>query len=347
MIEIDGSAGGQTLRTACALSAVTKKPCRVFNIRKSRPKPGLMPQHLLGIQALAQLCAGRLEGDFLGSEEIKFYPGEIRAKDLHVKIETAGSITLYLQSLLPAVIFAPNPVKISFKGGGTDVPFSPTMDYFCFTFSKILEKMGPKVEVNILKRGYYPEGGGEVEAKIYPSKLKPINLTDRGNLQKILIISRASEFLKEKMVAERQIAGCLEILRKLNLPIEKTAEYSQSQSQSPGSSICLAAIFENTIIGIDNLGKLGISAEEIGKKAAQMLLEEEKTQACLDEHMSDQILVYMALSRKLGKITASKVTSHCLTNIWTIEKFIPGKFEIKNNLIAWVPAGKYEELLTS
>ena len=101
MIEIDGSigeGGGQILRTACALSTVTKKPCRVFNIRRGRPKPGLMPQHLLGIQALAQLCTGKLEGDYFGSEEIKFYPEEIRARDLRVKIETAGSITLVLQT---------------------------------------------------------------------------------------------------------------------------------------------------------------------------------------------------------------------------------------------------------
>ena len=129
MIELDGATlegGGQILRTAVALAAVTKKPCHVFNIRKNRPKPGLMPQHLLGIQSLAQLCNGKLEGDFLGSEEIKFYPGEIYrgSTPVSVKIETAGSITLVLQTLIPPALFIEKPVKISFDGGATDTFFS-------------------------------------------------------------------------------------------------------------------------------------------------------------------------------------------------------------------------------
>ena len=115
IIEIDGSfgsGGGQILRTACALAAVTKKSCHVFNIRKGQPKPGLATQHLLGLQALAQLCNGRLEGASLTSEEIKFYPEEIQAKDLKVKIETAGSITLVLQTLiLPALFAHPSPLS--------------------------------------------------------------------------------------------------------------------------------------------------------------------------------------------------------------------------------------------
>ena len=338
MIEIDGSygsGGGQILRTATALAVVTKKPCHIFNIRAKRPKPGLMPQHLLGIQALVQLCNGRLEGDFLGSEEIKFYPGEIYRDSISIKIPTAGSITLCLQSLLPVVLFAPTPIKISFDGGGTDVPFSPTMDFFCFVFLKILEKMGGKAEIEILKRGYFPEGGGRIIVKAFPSKLKSINLIERGSLKKILAISRASESLKNKKVAERQLIGMREVLGKLRLPIEERIEYAQTDC--PGSSLCLICQFENTILGVDGLGKLGIPAEEVGRECGLRLLEEEKSKACLDSHMSDQILIYMALSKKLCEITAGKLTDHCLTNIWTIEKFLSGKFEIKKNLIKWIP----------
>jgi len=338
MIEIDGSVlegGGAILRIASALSAITRKPIHVFNIRKGRPKAGLKTQHLLGIQALSQLYKGTLEGDRLGSEEIKFYPGEIQAKDLHIKIKTAGSITLLLQSLILPVLFSPKPIKIIFNGGGTDTFFSPTLDYFRFIFLKILEKMGPKIEIETLKRGYYPTGGAEVEVRVFPSKLKNLNLKERGALKKILVISGASEFLKSKKVAERQIAGVREILGKLKLPLKEKVEYYQTSC--PGSQICLIAQFENTILGTDNLGKLGKRAEDVGKEAALELLKEEKSKTCLDKHLADQILPYMALAPGKSQVTVSEVTNHCKTNIWVIEKFLEGKFKIKENLISWTP----------
>ena len=340
IVEIDGafgSGGGQILRTACALSAVTKKPCRVFNIRGGKEKPGLMHQHLLGIQALAQLCNGRLEGDYLGSEEIKFYPGDIYRDRVSVNIPTAGSITLVLQTLIPPTLFAQNPIKITFDGGATDIFFSPSVDHFRYVFLKTLEKMGGKIEVNILRRGYYPEGGARVEVKISPAKLKNLNLTERGSLKKILVISGASKTLKDKKVAERQIAGVREVLGKLKLPTEEKVEYYDTRC--PGSQICLVAEFENTVIGTDNLGKLGKRAEDVGKEAALELLKEQKSGACLGKHLADQILPYLALIPKKSQVTVSEITNHCQTNVWVIEKFIDGKFEIENNLIKWSPTG--------
>jgi len=385
MIEIDGSfgeAGGQILRTALSLSAITKKPCHIFNIRKNRPKPGLAAQHFIGIQALSQLCNAELEGDFLESKEIKFFPKEIKGENLNLKIETAGSITLVLQTLILPALFAPSPVKICFEGGATDTFFSPTIDHFRHVLLKILEKMlapynsegissgGSKVEINIIKRGYYPEGGAKVEVKILPlqnfvsqnldgqaSKIKNIELTERGALKNILIVSGASDFLKEKKVAERQIAGAREILGKLKLPTEEKIEYYQTQC--PGSQICLIAEFENTLIGTDNFGKLGKRAEDVGKEAALELLKEQKSNACLDKHLADQILPFMALSPKKSEVTVSEITEHCKTNIWVIEKFLEGRpstraelgagpvphrnkvsgagFKIKENLISWIP----------
>jgi len=338
MIEVDGNyleGGGQILRTAISLSAITKKPCSVFSIRKGRTKPGLAPQHLFGIRALSQLCGGKLEGDFLGSKEIRFLPGEIKSKELHIKIETAGSVTLVLQTLIPAAMFAQKPIGIIFNGGATDTFFSPTIDYFQKVFLKILEKVGGKVEITIKKRGYYPEGGAKMEVKVYPTNLKNLQLLERGGLKKILALSGASEFLKNKKVAERQLAGVREVLGKLKLPIEERAEYYKTQS--PGSQVCLAALFENTVIGTDNLGKLGKRAEDVGKEAALGLLKEQKTNACLDKRLADQILPYMALTAGKSQVTVSEVTRHVKTNIWVIEKFLEGKFEIKNNLISWNP----------
>lgn len=338
IIEIDGSVregGGQILRTASALSVITKKPCRVFNIRKRRPNPGLQTQHLLGLRALAEFCNGKLEGDYLGSEEIKFLPGEISKKDLHIKIDTAGSITLCLQLILPVAIFALFPIKIFFEGGGTDVPFSPTIDYFKYVFSKFLEKMGQKIEINILKRGYYPEGGGKVEIKIFPNKLKPLQLIERGNFRKILVFSVASEFLKNKKVAERQISGVKSILSKLKLPLETHLEYVKTDS--PGSSICIVAEFEKTLIASDNIGKLGKPAEEIGRECALRILEEEKTGTCLDRFLTDQVLIYLALAGKNSKVKIGELTSHAKTNLWLIPQFLNGNFEVKENIVSWIP----------
>lgn len=336
-VEIDGSfgsGGGQILRTAVSLSVVAQKPCRVFNIRKGRPEPGLALQHLLGLRALAEFCSGSLEGDFLGSQEIKFQPGQNWRDRIAIDIPTAGSIVLVLQSLIPAALSAPLPVKIAFRGGATDTFFSPTFDYFQYVFLKILEKAGVKTEINILKRGYYPEGGAKAEVRIFPSKLKPFNLTKRGEFKKILIISGAANALKDKKVAERQISGTREILGRLKLPTEEKTEYCETQS--PGSQVCLIAEYENTLLGADGLGKLGKKAEDIGREAALELLREEKSGACLDKYLADQILPYMALASGKSQVFVSEITEHCSTNIRTIEKFLPGKFEAKDNLIKWI-----------
>ena len=340
MIEIDGShgeGGGQILRTALALSAITKKECRILNIGKSRERPGLVHQHLLGAQVLSLLCQGKLEGDFPGSKELRFFHGKIKNKQsFNIKMPAAGSITLLLQGLLPLCLLSEFPTTLIVEGGATDTFFSPTIDYFQYCFLRVLEKLGGKIEIEILKKGYYPEGNANLKIKIIPSKLKKIILAERGEFKKIRVFSGASEFLKSKKVAERQLAGIREVLGGLNLNVEEKAEYYQTQC--PGSQVCIICEFENTIIGTDGLGKLGKRAEDIGKEAALELLKEQKSNACLDKHLADQILIYLALTERKSSITVSEVTEHCKTNIWVIEKFLEGNFEIKNNLIKWVPS---------
>ncbi|MEF8846885.1 MAG: RNA 3'-terminal phosphate cyclase [Candidatus Paceibacterota bacterium] len=334
MLQIDGSkheGGGAILRTATALSAITNQDIHVTNIRKGRKKSGLRPQHLSGIKAAAELCSAQFNNVKQDSEEIEFKPGKIEGKHITVDIDTAGSITLVLQGLIPIALQASEPTEIHFRGGATDTFFSPTIDYFQNVFLKNLERMGVSVDLDIKRRGYYPQGGAEVIAKIKPSNLRTIHLLKKKRVKEITMKSGAATQLKDKSVAHRQISGADEVLPD-QLPIKEEENYYNTKC--PGSHISLIANFSNSIIGTDNIGKLKKRAEQVGKEAALELLEQQKSDGCLDKYMADQILIYMALAGD-SKITVSEVTDHCKTNIWLIEKFLEGSFEVKENKIKW------------
>lgn len=338
MLQLDGSkyeGGGAILRTATALSAITRQPLRLTNIRKGRKSPGLRPQHLSGLRATGELCNATVQGDQLNSEQIEFEPGQIKSRPLSVNIKTAGSITLALQGLLPVAAQASEPVEIHFKGGATDTFFSPSWDYFQRVFLKNLARMGVSVNLNVSQRGYYPQGGADLKVEVEPAALRSLHLTKRGKVERILIKSGASTKLEDDNVAERQATSAEKILP-AQLPLEKEIDYYRTDC--PGSQICLIADFGNTTIGTDNLGKMGKRAEQVGEEAALELLKEQKSEACLDQHMADQILPYLALAEQQSKVTVSEVTDHCKTNLWVIEKFLDGEFEIKNNRIKWIPS---------
>lgn len=329
LIEISGDyleGGGQIARTAIALSAITEKPCHIFDIRKGRKEPGLRLQHLVGIQAVAELCNGKLENAKLGSTEIWFYPRKIETKNLKIKIETAGSIALCLQSLMIPAAYAENKVEILFDGGATDTHWAPTLGYFENVLFPILQKMNYKVDLEIKRRGYYPVGGAQVRVNIYPIKqLKSIQLLERGDLIKISGLSYASKSLKKAKVAERVIKTAEKILKEMKIPLDIKIEYFDTDC--PGCSIDLFATCDNSVLGVSSIGKLGKPAEEVGEEAAKSLMKQINSNACLDEHMADQILPYIALAGN-SDVSVAELTNHCKTNMWVIEKFLPVKFDI-------------------
>lgn len=339
MIEIDGSykeGGGQILRTASLLSCATSKGIHIFNIRKGRTKPGVKYQHLFGFKALVELYNASLKGADLGSTEVWFEPSKIVGGQifdpLQIKIPTAGSITLVLQSLIIPCSLFNLPIKIIFDGGATDTSFAPSINYYLYVLLPILYKMGYKVEVNIISRGYYPKGGAKLETTVYPNaNPSGVNLTQRGKLQKISIISYASKFLENRRVAERQAESAL---KKLQIKDYKL-EIRYFDTVCPGSSLDIIAEYENTVLGANALGEHGKRAETVGEEAAQILLENINSGGCLDRYMADQILPYVALASDRSEFSVSSITDHCLTNMWVIEKFVQGKFQIKGNVIRW------------
>ena len=327
MIEIPGDyleGGGQIVRIATGLSAVTGKPVRITNIRSKRPKPGLKPQHLKGIEAVARLCNARVSGLTEGSTQIEFTPGELACDHLRIDIGTAGSIGLVFQSLMIPAVHTDRPLEFEVTGG-TDVSWSPSITYFKEVFCSILRKMGIETETTILRYGFYPKGGGRVLLRVHTGSLRSTNLTERTRFIRYDVLSVASENLRQARVAERQADEAIGILGRKSE--SELREYVQTQS--PGSSLHIHAHFDNTILGATVLGERGKPAETVGKECADLLLKQIGTGACLDRWMADQILPYMALSQKGSSVSVAGLTNHARTSMWVIEKFLPVKFETR------------------
>ena len=323
MIEIDGSfgeGGGQIVRTAVALSAVTKKGVRITKIRQGRPRPGLAPQHAQAIRALAGICNAEINGVDPGSSEILFLPQEIRGGSRRVEIGTAGSVTLLMQCLLPALLRANSPTSLHVRGG-TDVKWAPTADYFKHVFLPALSRFGVKVSLQILQRGYYPRGQGEVLLQVEPGRLKPAHL--RHNLreadqERVRGISHCSNLPEH--VAGRQADSAFKCLSESGY----NAEISQEKRLLPstGSGITLWMGRK----GASSLGERGLAAEEVGRRAAEEMIRELHSPAAVDVHLADQLVPYLALAG--GSYSTREVSLHTKTNIWTAGHFLDAKIEI-------------------
>ncbi len=333
MITIDGSyleGGGQILRTAIALSAITQKPVCVENIRAGRPKPGLKPSHLASISLASEFCDADHKGLGIGSQRVEFYPGKIHEVNVNRTIGTAGSITLVFQAIAPIACFAPKKSVITLHGG-TNVAWSPPVEFFTHVFSHTLEKhMSPKIRTKEILHGFYPKGGGAVKIEVSPAKIiNPINLTKQGKLQKIDLHAVASESLCKAKVCERMIAGFKSICPEKNI----SEHIKYVKTASVGASLHAHAHYENTKLGAEALGKRGTPAESVGKECARKLGKEMASGAAVDHRLADQLMIFMALANGNSEIKTSRISNHIKTNKYVIEQFLPVKFEIIRNVI--------------
>lgn len=320
--EIDGSfgeGGGQILRTALSLSCITGKPIKIFNIRKNRKKPGLMAQHLTSVKVMKTLFNADTEGDSLGSEELTFKPKEFVERDFYFDIGTAGSTSLVFQTILPVLVYFNSKIKVTLKGG-THVPMSPIFDYLKEVFSPHLEKIGIFVEFEIESYGFYPKGGGVVSMilKRVKKNKRDFDSTKRGKLMGISGKSCVANL--PLTIAIRQKEALIKSLGNINCPIEM--EILNVPSIGKGTYIFAKAMYENTVAGFSSLGEIGKKAELVGQEAGKALLDYHSSDGFFDEHISDQILIYLALFTRSSKIGLSKITKHFETNWWVIEKFL-------------------------
>ncbi|UCD92836.1 MAG: RNA 3'-terminal phosphate cyclase [Methanobacteriota archaeon] len=328
MIEIDGSwgeGGGQILRMSVALSAVTGNDVRIVKIRAGRPKPGLAAQHLTSIKSVARLCDAKVDGLDIGSQTVEFHPGRLRGGKFNFDVGTAGSITLVFQACLIPALHAPMKSVLTVTGG-TDVRWSPPIDYFQYVFLPTIEKMGVFAKIEKIKRGYYPKGGGKVVLHVEPvEKLAPLKLEEKGNLRKIRGISHVGNIPPH--VADRMKKAAEEGLTGAGETSIESKILADEDVFGQGGGIVLWEETEKTLLGANSLAERGIRAEKVGQTASERLMEELDSGATVDVHLSDQILPYMALAKGESCFIVREVSNHIKTNMWLLEHFFDVEFE--------------------
>jgi RNA 3'-terminal phosphate cyclase (ATP) len=327
-VQIDGShgeGGGQILRTALALAAILRRPVEVNNIRGGRKRPGLGPQHLMAVRALGQITSANTRGAELRSRHLFFEPRHIKPGRYTFDVGTAGSTSLVLQAVIPGLLIAKGPSQVTVTGG-THVPWSPCFHYLREVFSPSVQEMGAVVGLKIERWGWYPKGGGKIIASVLPAEgFKVVRRTARGKLLGIRVLSALSNL--PLSIGERQRDRVLKRLTAEGYDMWQM-ELVEAPSPGTGTVAFIRGQFESGAVGFTSLGKRGKPAEKVADEACSHFLEFMATEAAVDTHLADQLVLYMALAEGRSTLITGAITTHLLTNIWVIEKFLPVQFDI-------------------
>jgi RNA 3'-terminal phosphate cyclase (ATP) len=320
MIELDGAAGeggGQIVRSALALSMITGQPFRITRIRANRARPGLMRQHLVAVQAAAQVSGASVTGAELGSSELCFTPGRIKGGDYHFAIGSAGSCTLVLQTVVPALLYAQQPSTIRITGG-THNTMAPPVQFLQRSYLPLLARMGAQVDVDLVRYGFYPAGGGEVVASIQPcARLIPLALTERGNC----IASYAEAFVAglppSVGVRELHCIGSAFAWDDAQLHMHRLPA-----EQGPGNAVLITLEHEYVTEVFAGFGAKAVRAEVVAQEAIHQAQAYIASGAAVGEHLADQLILPLALAGG-GSFTASTISLHAQTNADVIARFLP------------------------
>jgi RNA 3'-terminal phosphate cyclase (ATP) len=325
MLTIDGSAGeggGQILRTALALSTVTGKPFRIEKIRAARPKPGLLRQHLTAVKAAASISGATVIGAELGSAAVTFTPGPVVPGEFAFAVGTAGSATLVLQTVLPALLTANAPSKVTLEGG-THNPMAPPFDFLVKSFLPLINRMGPTVTAELDRPGFYPAGGGRFNVNIAPTqRLMPLEMMERGGTRSI--IARAVVANLSRSIAEREVKL---IGRLLSLPEDSLIVEEIRGALGPGNAVAVEIVTEHHTEVFTTFGELNVRAEGVANEVAQEARTYIASGAPVGRHLADQLLIPLALAAS-GRFRTGPLSRHTTTNLEVIRQFLEVKIDL-------------------
>ncbi len=331
MIEIDGTTGeggGQVLRTSLSMSLVTQQPFRMFNVRARRPRPGLMPQHLMAVRAAAEIGRASVDGAERGSRRIEFVPRTIRPGAFDFDIGTAGSAPLVLQTLLVPLSLAAGPSTVSITGG-THVPWSPCFHYLDLNWRPFLEQAGYRIDLNLLRPGFYPQGGGRIRTQVAPvRRVCPLAITERGRLRDIHGLSAVARL--HPSIAQRQRRQAL--LRLAQVQCEHRIEIERWDSPGAGTILLIRARYDNTHCCFFSLGARGKPSEKVADEAVDAFEEFAATPGAVDPYLADQLLIPLVFADGESTFRTSKVTAHLITNAEVLRSFLATRIDVDGGL---------------
>jgi RNA 3'-phosphate cyclase len=327
MLEIDssrGEGGGQMVRTSVALSVLTGITTHLTRIRENRPTNGLSRQHCAAIGAVAEMTGSQVEGNFSGSSELVFRPGNEENNHITLNIGTAGSISLVLQAIMLAARNYKNGLTVDIRGG-TNVLWAPPIDSYQQILYPLMGRMGIEADAEIVERGFYPRGGGHVIATQNPiGTISPLNLSELGELVAVRGIC-FTQNLSDR-ISREIVKSCVEVMKPY---ADAEIDTQISHGNSRGAGISLVAVFENGMLGSNGLTTREYSAEKTGEDAANDLIKEMTSGATIDVHTADQLLPYMAMADGKSTFKVSNISRHLLSQMDTLETFLDVKFGVE------------------
>ncbi|MFN0052414.1 MAG: RNA 3'-terminal phosphate cyclase [Planctomycetales bacterium] len=327
---IDGSqgeGGGQIVRSALTLSLLTGRSVTVYKIRAGRQRPGLGRQHLASVQGAVTISGGRVSGAEMGSGSFAFEPGPVSAGEYQFRVGTAGSATLVLQTVLPALLCAAGPSTLILEGG-THNPWAPPVDFLERAFLPLLRRMGPRVELTPERCGFYPAGGGRFRVQVQPAgALQGFDLLERG-----AELEHGVRILLSRLplhIARRELGV---VLAKTGWD-EDCGTIEEVAAAGPGNAVLLHLVFQNVTEVFSGFGQQGVKAEQVAAGAVRQLRDYLSGSAPVGPYLADQLLLPLAISawqnhdpnagrQRGGVFRTSRLTRHSTTQIDLLQMFL-------------------------